>query len=73
MLTLALVVWILAGAGIGAAVARASGRGPQLADVLGVMALGAVVGAALGWMLLEPAQLVALADRVVARAWALPQ
>jgi hypothetical protein len=73
MPTLALIVWTLAGAGIGVAVARASGKGPQLSDVLGVMALGAVIGTALGWMLLEPAQLVALADRVVAQAWRLPE
>jgi hypothetical protein len=73
MPTLALIVWTLAGAGIGIAVARASGRGWQLSDVLGVMALGAVIGAALGWMLREPTQLVALADRVAAQAWRLPE
>jgi hypothetical protein len=37
------------------------------------MALGAVIGTALGWMLLEPAELVALADRVVAQVWRLPE
>jgi hypothetical protein len=37
------------------------------------MALGAVIGAALGWMLREPTQLVALADRVAAQAWRLPE
>lgn len=68
MPTLALIVWILAGAGIGVAIARATGSRPQLADVAGVMALGAVIGATLGWMLLEPAQFAALADLVVAQA-----
>jgi hypothetical protein len=71
--TIALIVWTLAGAGIGMAVARAAGRSAQAADVLGVMALGAVVGGCLGWMLLEPAQVVALADRVAAHAWRLPE
>jgi hypothetical protein len=71
--TFALIVWTLGGAGIGMAVARASGRSAQAADVLGVMALGAVLGVSLGWMLLEPAQAVALADRVVAQAWRLPE
>lgn len=73
MATLALIVWTLAGAGIGVAFARATGRGPQVADVLGVMALGAVLGATLGWMLLEPTQLAVIADRVVAQAWRLPE
>jgi hypothetical protein len=71
--TFALVVWTLAGAGIGVAVAHASGRSAQPADVLGVIALGAILGGSLGWMLLEPAPVVALADRVVAQAWRLPE
>lgn len=67
MSTVALIIWTLAGAGIGVAIARATGRGPQVSDIAGVMALGAVLGATLGWMLLEPAQLARLTDLVVAQ------
>lgn len=73
MPTLALIVWTLAGAGIGMAIARATGLRPHWADVAGIMALGAVVGATLGWMLLEPAQLAALADLMVAQAFRPPE